>query len=60
MVGVSDKTVRRWMKAGKIDAWKVGGRQAWDADIAEVNKMRDVYGLPPLTTEQAIELHEQY
>lgn len=60
MVGVSDKTVRRWIKAGKVNGWQVGGRRAWYLDLEQINEMRNAYGLPQLSNEQAVEIHKQY
>ena len=60
MIGVCNKTVRRWIKAGKISGWQYGGRQAWYLDLEEINKMRDVYALPALTPDEAAKMHSEY
>ena len=60
MVGVSDKTVRRWLHSGKLYGYRVGGRGAWYLDLEEINKMRDTYALPPLSVKESVVLFNMY
>lgn len=60
MIGVSDKTIRRWLKSGKMIGYQVGGRKSWYTDLEEINKMRELYALPKLSVEDSIEIFNNY
>ena len=60
MIGVSDRTVRRWTHNGTMIGYRVGRRQAWYYDLNEINAMRVIHALPPLSSEEAIDLFNRY
>ncbi len=60
MIGVSDKTVRRWMRSGKMGCYRVGGRRSLYTDLNEINKMRELYALPELTVDESVVIFKNY
>jgi len=60
MVHMSDRTIRRWIKAGKIDGYRIGFRKSWYIGLPEINRVREVHGLPPLSVDESIAIFEQY
>jgi excisionase family DNA binding protein len=60
MIGVSDKTVRRWMHSGKIGSYRIGGRRSLYTDLDEINKMRELYALPILTVDESVVIYKNY
>lgn len=60
MIGVSDRTVRRWTHSGTMSGYRVGGRSAWYYDLNEINLKRVLYALPPLSVDEAIDIHNRY
>ena len=60
MIGVSNKTVRRWVHSGRMNGFRVGGRRAWYFSLEDINRMRELYVLPSLEIDEAIVLFESY
>ncbi len=60
MIGVSDKTVRRWMHSGKMESYCIGGRKALYTDLNQINKMRELYALPTLTVDESVVIYKNY
>ena len=60
MIGVSDRTVRRWTHSGIMSGYRVGGRKAWYYDLNEINLKRELYALPSLTVDEAVEIYNRY
>jgi len=53
LVGVTPRTVQRWIDDGKIAAHQVGFSRAWYVGLPEINRIRNLYAYPSLTREQA-------
>ena len=60
MIGVSNRTVRRWAHSGRMNGFRVGGRRSWYFSLDQINKMRELYALPSLEIDEAIVLFESY
>ena len=60
MIHVSDRTVRRWIKSGRINGYRVGLRESWYIPLPEINRMRELHALPSLTVDESVELFNQY
>ena len=60
MIGVSDKTVRRWMHSGKMGSYRIGGRRALYTDLNQINQMRKLYALPDLTVDESVVVFKNY
>lgn len=60
LIGVSNRTVRRWIDDNKIFAYKVGNREAWYIPLPEINKMRKKHAHRELTAREALEIMERY
>ena len=60
MIGVSDRTVRRWTHSGTMSGYRVGGRKAWYYALDEINLKRELYALPELSAEDAIDIYHRY
>ncbi len=60
MVGVSNKTVRRWFHSKTMIGYRVGGRRAFYTDLSEINRMRELYALPALTVAESVVLFNMY
>jgi excisionase family DNA binding protein len=54
LIGVHKRTVRRWIKAEKIFAYKVGNTGTWYIPLDDINDAREKHGYPPLTPQQAV------
>ena len=60
MIGVSSRTVRRWTHNGTMSGYRVGGRQSWYYDLKEINDKRELYALPPLSVDDAVNMYNEY
>ena len=60
LIGVSDRTVRRWIYNGKAVGYRVGGRQSWYLDLREINRLREEHAYPALSPEESLKAMELY
>jgi len=60
MIGVSDRTVRRWTHDGTMQGYRIGGRRSWYYDLNEINSKRELQALPPLSADDAINMYNTY
>jgi excisionase family DNA binding protein len=58
-LGVTRRTLYRWLDAGKIEGFQTPNRQ-WLFSLKEINRVRQAYGMPPLTLEQAEKFWNTY
>lgn len=57
-LGISRRTIYRWLKSGKISSTKdISGNHKFT--LREINRVRELRGEQPLTREQAYELWER-
>lgn len=57
LAGVHRSTVNRWLRSGKIQGRQLPNSQ-WLISLDGVNEGRAMYGLDPLTEEEAIEYYK--
>ena len=54
LIKVNPRTIKRWIDDEKIFAYKLGNRGTWYIPLPEINRMREIHGIPALTPTEAI------